>query len=346
MNYQIQVREPIHNAAMRLRIAAEAAKVLGGTAQQLEVLLGREAGSVIARANSEAQAQHVASVFSSLGAQVEVVTPLQPSLEVERVVRRGLGRRILFGALLPLLIAGIILAGYLALILPNIFNNQLENRALSAAITGSIAIDNKVNFALEDATDLNEVKRIVRGLGRQVSAVAFAGVLQGKIIAFENRLGVEDTLLQNNLETQLKALRIDVRKTGAVNSQTAVLTYAGVPYTVGVVGTGSGNIGSRIFVGLTQDRMRQDLLQTLLPTLLVVLVALAVTALLATGLIARIVRPIVKLTQKANQMSSGDLEQPIELTSNDEIGDLAEALERMRTSLKLLMNRSKRQHLG
>jgi HAMP domain-containing protein len=41
----------------------------------------------------------------------------------------------------------------------------------------------------------------------------------------------------------------------------------------------------------------------------------------------------------ANQISMGELQQPVPRTSNDEIGDLAEAIERMRLSLKILIAR-------
>jgi HAMP domain-containing protein len=52
-----------------------------------------------------------------------------------------------------------------------------------------------------------------------------------------------------------------------------------------------------------------------------------------------ITKPVGHITEVANQISRGDLDVSIEVTSQDEIGDLAEAIERMRTSLKLAMQR-------
>jgi HAMP domain-containing protein len=354
MTYTVLLQEPIRDPGNRSRIALSAASQLGITTQQLEGLLGRERDSVIARAGSQAHAQQVASVLSNLGVLVRVVEPEENQIKTQNTTsqevltsttraRRGLGRRILLGALTPLLVAGLALAGYLVATLPGIFDAQLRDRALSAAIAGGIAINETIQFALDTPEDLREVKRVIRGLGRQIPAVAFAGVSQGQIIAFENRLQDEDDLaLQKDLNDRLRKLSIDIRTGGTANSQTAIFTIKNVSYTVGIVSVGTGIGASKLFVALKQDRTQADLLRTLVPTILAVLAAIVITALLAFGLITRIVQPITQLTQKANTMSNGDLEQPIIATSNDEIADLSDALERMRSSLKLMMNRGKR----
>ncbi len=352
MNYTVLLKEPIRDQGQRSRIALMAASQLGISTQQLEVLLGRERDSVIARAGNQAQAQQVALVLSNLGVVVNVVEPEQQNTQVEMAAsqeiltttkaRRGLGSRILLGALTPLLIAGLGLAGYLLATLPGIFDTQLRDRALSAAISGSIAITETVEFALEEPEDMREVKRVIRGLGRQIPAVAFAGVSQGQIIAFESRLQDDEAELIKDLNDRLRKTSIDVRKGGTSNSQTVIYNIKGVPYTLGIVSAGSSNSASRVFVALKQDRTQADLLRTLIPTLLAVLAAIVITAILAFGLITRIVQPITRLTEQANTMSNGDLEQPIVANSKDEIADLSDALERMRSSLKLMMNRGKR----
>lgn len=51
----------------------------------------------------------------------------------------------------------------------------------------------------------------------------------------------------------------------------------------------------------------------------------------------RITRPILHLTEVADAISKGDISQSVERESNDEIGELAEAFERMRVSLKVMM---------
>lgn len=76
-------------------------------------------------------------------------------------------------------------------------------------------------------------------------------------------------------------------------------------------------------------------------TLLVVAVALAIviSILLSQGIARAISRPIVRLTDQATAISMGDLEATVEVRSKGEVGDLALALERMRTSLKMTIDR-------
>ena len=65
--------------------------------------------------------------------------------------------------------------------------------------------------------------------------------------------------------------------------------------------------------------------------------------LLATVLVFVIVNgalaPLVRLTRVAGQLADGRVEEKIEKTSNDEIGQLADVLERLRVSLKAAMDR-------
>lgn len=73
---------------------------------------------------------------------------------------------------------------------------------------------------------------------------------------------------------------------------------------------------------------------------------LAITALLAAVVAwfaARgLIRPILHLTQAAERMSLGDLNVKIEVRSSDEIGILAQAIERLQTSLALAIARLKK----
>jgi predicted Zn finger-like uncharacterized protein len=55
-----------------------------------------------------------------------------------------------------------------------------------------------------------------------------------------------------------------------------------------------------------------------------------------------IIQPIMKLTDAAERMSVGDLNVEIDIKSKNEVGLLAEAIERMQTSLRLAMDRLRR----
>jgi HAMP domain-containing protein len=71
-----------------------------------------------------------------------------------------------------------------------------------------------------------------------------------------------------------------------------------------------------------------------------------VAALIGTGLAVAITRsvtvPVGKLLKAADEVSLGHLDAPMEVDSRDEIGELAESMERMRVSMKAAMERLKR----
>jgi methyl-accepting chemotaxis protein len=75
---------------------------------------------------------------------------------------------------------------------------------------------------------------------------------------------------------------------------------------------------------------------------LLIIVIIAVIAMI-TGIILSIFygrlisRPIVNLTTAAEDISKGDISKPVVKETNDEIGELAEAFERMRISLKVMI---------
>jgi methyl-accepting chemotaxis protein len=64
---------------------------------------------------------------------------------------------------------------------------------------------------------------------------------------------------------------------------------------------------------------------------------------LAVGITRSVTRPVRRLVEVADNMSMGDLDMPIEVTSRDEIGELQESIERMRVSLKTVLERLKKQ---
>jgi methyl-accepting chemotaxis protein len=73
--------------------------------------------------------------------------------------------------------------------------------------------------------------------------------------------------------------------------------------------------------------------------IIVLIAAIAMIAGISLAILFRrnIIRPITNLTQVAENISKGEISTPVEKVSNDEIGDLAEAFERMRVSLKVMI---------
>ncbi len=73
--------------------------------------------------------------------------------------------------------------------------------------------------------------------------------------------------------------------------------------------------------------------------IMISLVAIGITVFIALLLAGSIANPIVYLTQATNNMSKGDLNSKIEVKSSDETQALAAAIERLRKSMKILMEK-------
>jgi HAMP domain-containing protein len=68
-----------------------------------------------------------------------------------------------------------------------------------------------------------------------------------------------------------------------------------------------------------------------------------IIALISAFVISRgITRSTSHLSEAADSISRGDLDVPIEVNTGDEMEDLAESIERMRTSLKAAIERLRR----
>lgn len=72
----------------------------------------------------------------------------------------------------------------------------------------------------------------------------------------------------------------------------------------------------------------------------VALLALLLTFVLAYFLSNSITKPVLQLTEEVEKISMGDLENPISIESNDELGALAKAVELLRKSMQILMRRA------
>jgi HAMP domain-containing protein len=102
---------------------------------------------------------------------------------------------------------------------------------------------------------------------------------------------------------------------------------------------GGANPVFSLRIGVFDDQARALGAQQLRAVLLLLAISLVVASLLAFLAARSVSRPITSLIAVANQISLGDLQQPVARASNDEIGDLSEAIERMRTSLNILIGR-------
>jgi HAMP domain-containing protein len=92
-------------------------------------------------------------------------------------------------------------------------------------------------------------------------------------------------------------------------------------------------------VAIWADRIEQEINQGFLlvmgPIALLFLLAVPIAACLTR----RLARPLRRLMEIAEKVSSGDVDTPVRAESHDEFGELTHSLERMRASLKAAMVR-------
>jgi HAMP domain-containing protein len=84
------------------------------------------------------------------------------------------------------------------------------------------------------------------------------------------------------------------------------------------------------------EQQKEALQQSLFLTLMSVLIISIIAVIVAVG---NALKPLGKLTQAASDLADGKVENPIKVESADELGKLADALERLRISLKAAMER-------
>ena len=83
---------------------------------------------------------------------------------------------------------------------------------------------------------------------------------------------------------------------------------------------------------------KRFLLQFIIGGAVIIILVIIVAIIFAT----RLSKPILHLTEVAERISLGELNAPVEITSTDEIGDLADAIRRMQASLRKAIQRLQR----
>ncbi len=74
----------------------------------------------------------------------------------------------------------------------------------------------------------------------------------------------------------------------------------------------------------------------------VVIILIVILAIFVAGFLARgITVPLLQLSEHADAISKGDMSRKIDINSNDEIGDVADSLDRLLTSLSIILKRYK-----
>ena len=290
--------------------------------------------------------------------------------------RQPLSRRLTTAAVLPLAVYTALTLVTLAIVLTSAQRNLIStNAATVAAAVGSVLNTTDQNTVQQqlgtllgrDSVGFVQVELPDGTIFFRSRTPALDNVLNERINTWIKANPVSGVFVQNQTPAALYNTQLEqLASIGADDSQAAQALkdaikdpanqqIANRSFQVERVGVYVGQDGSRqtlaanaksndpllyrIAVGVPVDGAQAQLRNTLLILLLAGLIAALIGVALAARATRRIVEPIERLVKAANAISLGDLSQTVRPEVNDEMGDLAQALERMRLSLDAAMNR-------
>ncbi|MFD1730739.1 HAMP domain-containing protein [Deinococcus malanensis] len=292
--------------------------------------------------------------------------------------RRSLAQQLTVSTLTPLLLSTGLTLGLLSLILPGLQRQLVQQNAQAVAVAVGTSLDTRnqesVNSQLDTLLSRSAVGFVRVELPDGTTYFrsrnpAVDSIMQARVAEFvrdnpnsgtfqssgsaadayrEQLKQLEDVGAGES--TQAQELRAAIQEpSNSKNDRTAYVTSR-----LGVIETEDGSRSTvtgatdsadllyRISVGVPNTQAAANLRNTLLLVLAVSLLALGLAAALALRAARRVVEPIERLVKVADAISMGDLTHPVRAERNDEIGDLAHALERMRLSLEAAMERLRR----
>ncbi|MCK5902714.1 MAG: cache and HAMP domain-containing protein [Cocleimonas sp.] len=99
------------------------------------------------------------------------------------------------------------------------------------------------------------------------------------------------------------------------------------------------------FIGTLINLVPESTVFKPLFTFILVFLAITLLALLLTFIVASKVsntlsKPLATLKEEVKRLANGDLDSPIDVETDDEIGDVSHEVEKLRRSMKILMNRN------
>lgn len=97
-------------------------------------------------------------------------------------------------------------------------------------------------------------------------------------------------------------------------------------------------------VGLSLEKINQEKNQATFSLGLIMFLILIVSFLAVYFSVSRVLKPVEELTEAASKLADGNIEKKIKVNTIDEIGKLADVLERLRFSLKAALERMARKN--
>lgn len=288
--------------------------------------------------------------------------------------RTSLASRLLLTTLLPIMILVLSVVVYLSISLPSTFDTLRRQSAnqLAASISNSIDLKDlsKADLQLRGLTSLPDIAfvRVTSSTvnlfrskfpdaDKQFSAdfnTFIAGEPKATQFTWKNNLSgtlktAMDQMKTNSSDSKRLAemqTELDQAQLQAGQSTTFDLEQVGAYKWLGTIKIGplvapEGQLPPAfiVSVGVINDSNRSLVWKQILAIVAVALLGLALAAYFALRTSRRITKPILELAEAADQISLGKMEYEIKVGRNDEIGDLAQALERMRVSLTSALER-------
>ncbi|GGR04731.1 HAMP domain-containing protein [Deinococcus ruber] len=317
-----------------------------------------------------------AVVVNEVAAPTGMMESDMTSEAAPKVRRSSLARRVLVSTLLPLLLFTVVTLAFLVYALPRAQRQLIGQNAQAVAVAVGSNLDvtdqNTVYGQLDALIKRSSVGFVQVNLPDGTtffrSKNAFTdGPLSEKIASWVQTHPDNSTFIESGspadsyryqlslLEqvgagdsSQAKALKTSIANPKNQESTTTTYVLSSINVTQDAKGvrevaqgvkSSAGTQLYSIVVGVPADDAFRLLTNTLLLVLGVALIAFIVASLLAVRTARLVVQPIERLVKAADAISMGDLERPVQVERNDEIGDLAQALERMRLSLEAAMER-------
>lgn len=275
-------------------------------------------------------------------AEIPVPTPAVDVFSAPKR-RGGLRRDLLLTAMLPACIALIGTLGVAYFRLQPVLQEGLWESARTPAIATAASISSVLTQTPDGQVDFTQLQKTIdstrQAFDRQHVSFIAATDASGEVIsawfAGGGNSTADGSTLQNAIRDQA-LLAITQSSKSLIPVIQGQLEVVSQPLMLNNRPVGA------IVVGVTNQGMQRDILSTIASVAMYSLIPLLLAVLLAVLFARPLTRKVLYLTDRADQISRGELSNSVEVKSNNELGDLGEALERMRVSMQEALERLRR----
>ncbi len=237
----------------------------------------------------------------------------------------GLKRKIATAFSGLLIVLGVSVIGIVYILTGNALQRQVDLR--SAAIATNLS-DAAAGYVSRKST--LELDALIAKYGR-LDGVAYAYIEDSKGEILASSLQPFPAELKDSFE--LGNQRTSASRTTKLHGKAVYETQMPIL---------DGQLGA-VHVGLWADTIQQDVRGTVLPIIGLIALCLVIGIAVSVIIAGKTIRPILELKSSADEISRGNLDVSVSVQGDDEVGELARSLERMRASLKAAMLRLNRE---